>query len=193
MKEVHPDRESYEIIWEEIIEKEINNFMDSYYGYICLIPNAKEEIWKKYVFLNNHCKVNYMVSRDKKIDRHKIAACYMKSVLLVAPLRFSKKNEHGEDALALNERLAITVGLSLVCAFVISAIKKQENIPQEERQKLIDKFDKGINVPSGNLVNHGDYMENYCKELFFNAMEGDLSVLSLAHELYLLEIITRIS
>lgn len=193
MKESHPDRESYEIIWKEIIEKEIKNFMDSYYGYVCLIPNAKEEIWKKYVFLNNYCKVNYMVSCEKKIDRHKISACYMKSVLLVAPLRFSKKLEDGEDALALNERLAITVGLSLVCAFVISAIKKQEDITQEERQKLIDKFDRGINVPSGNLVNHGDYMENFCKELFFNVMEGDLSILSLAHELYLLEIITRIS
>lgn len=193
MKEVHPDRESYEIIWEEVINKEINNFMDSYYGYINLVPNAKEEIWKKYVFLNNYCKVNYMVSSDKKIDRHKIAACYMKSVLLVAPLRFVKKCENGEDMLALNERLAITVGLSLICAFVISAIKKQENITPEERQLLIDKFDEGIKVPSGNLVNHGDYMENYCKELFFDTLEGDLSILSLAHELYLLEIITRIS
>ncbi|MBQ2800915.1 MAG: hypothetical protein IJF03_05960 [Lachnospiraceae bacterium] len=193
MKEFHPDRESYEIIWKEVIEKEINNFMDYYYGYVCLIPNAKEEIWRKYVFLNKHCKVNYMVSCDKKIDRHKIAACYMKSVLLVAPLRFSKKFENGEDALALNERLAITVGLSLVCAFAISAIKKQENITQEERQKLIDKFDEGIKIPSDGLVNHGDYVENYCKELFFNVMEGDLSILSLAHELYLLEIITRIS
>ncbi len=193
MKEFHPDRESYEIIWDKVIHEEIRNFLDSYSGYICLIPNAQEEIWEKYVFLNNHCKINYMLSSDKKIDRHKIAACYMIAILLVSPLRFAKKVDNNEDALALNERLAITVGFSLVCAFVISAVKKQENITEEERQKLIDKFDGGIKIPSGNLINHGDYTENYCKELFFNAMEGDLSILSLAHELYLLEIITRIS
>lgn len=42
------------------------------------------------------------------------------------------------------------------------------------------------------MVNHGIYIQNYANELRFNVLEGNISILSLAHELYLLEVITQI-
>lgn len=80
MEELHPDKISYEIIWNEIINKELYNYQSIYGNCIKFIPNIKEEIWKKYVSLNNYCKTNYMKSAEGKIDRHKVAACYMISI-----------------------------------------------------------------------------------------------------------------
>lgn len=60
MGEMHPDRESYEMIWEKVISKELGNYQALYVNCIEFIPNVKEEIWKKYVSLNTYCKNNYM-------------------------------------------------------------------------------------------------------------------------------------
>lgn len=193
MGEIHPDRDSYEIIWEKVIRKEIDNYQSSYVNCIELIPNVKEEIWKKYVSLNVYCKNNYMKSPEGKIDRHKVAACYMIAIAMLRPMRFVEKIDNKEVPLAINEMLAITVGLSLVRAFAIAAIKENDSINKEDADILVAKFEDGIKVPEGNLVNHGVYLENYANEIYFAASEGKISVLSLAHELYLLEVITRIS
>ncbi|MBO5474341.1 MAG: hypothetical protein J6A08_11260 [Lachnospiraceae bacterium] len=193
MGEMHPDRDSYEMIWDKVIRKEIDNYQSSYVNCIELIPNVKEEIWKKYVSLNVYCKNNYMKSPEGKIDRHKVAACYMIAIAMLRPMRFVQKIDNKEVPLAINEMLAITVGLSLVRAFAIAAIKENDSINKEDADILVAKFEDGIKIPEGNLVNHGVYLENYANEIYFAASEGKISVLSLAHELYLLEVITRIS
>lgn len=193
MAEIHPDRASYEVIWEKVISRELENYQSLYVNCIEFIPNVKEEIWEKYVSLNTYCKINYMKSSDGKIDRHKVAACYMIAIATLRPMRFVTKIDNKEVSLAINETLAITVGLSLVRAFAIAAIKENEKINKDEANVLVAKFEDGIKVPEGNLVNHGVYMDNYANEIYFAISEGKASILSLAHELYLLEVITRIS
>lgn len=193
MGEIHPDRDSYEMIWEEIIYKELNNYQTIYANCIELIPNVKEEIWKKYVSLNSYCKTNYMKLPDEKIDRHKVAACYMMSIAIIRPMRFVEKIDNKEVSLAINETLAITVGLSLVRAFAIAAIREDKSMSKEEADVQAAKFEDGIKIPGEKLVNHGVYLDNYANELYFSASEGKICILSLAHELYLLEVITRIS
>lgn len=192
MKEQHPDRESYNVVWETVIKKEIENYQKCYTGCIELVPCAEEAIWEKYIFLNRYCKLNYMASTEGKLDRHKVAACYMMAILIVSPMRFSVKRDSAENALALNEGLALTVGLSLVRAFAISAIEENKNLDQMQKDEFISKFESGIKIPEGELVNHGDYWTNFCSELYYELIEGKLSILSLAHELYLLEVITRL-
>lgn len=192
MEEIYPDRNSYEMIWERVISKEIKNYQSLYTNCIELIPNVKEEIWEKYVSLNLYCKVNYMKHPEGRIDRHKVAACYMIAIALLRPMRFVRKIDNLTIPLALNETLAITVGLSLVRAFAIAAIKESEFLDKEESIALVTKFEEGIKVPEGQLVNHGVYLQNFANEIYFAASEGKLCILSLAHELYLLEVITRI-
>lgn len=194
MEEIHPDRNSYEIIWEKIISKELSNYQSLYANCIELIPNVKEEIWEKYTLLNNYCKSNYMVSYEGKIDRHKVAACYMIAIATLRPMRFVGKIDNSDDIhLAINETLAITVGLSLVRAFAIAAIRESKDINKQEADTLVFKFENGIKLPEGQLVNHGVYLDNYANEIYFATMEGKICILSLAHELYLLEVITRVS
>lgn len=193
MEELHPDKISYEIIWNEIINKELYNYQSIYGNCIKFIPNIKEEIWKKYVSLNNYCKTNYMKSAEGKIDRHKVAACYMISIASLRPMRFTNSFDNFEIYPAINETLAITVGLSLVRAFAIASIKENNNINKEEADALIEKFKNGIKIPTGDLINHGTYLDNYANEIYFSISEGKMSILSLANELYLLEVITKIS
>lgn len=193
MGEIHPDRASYEMIWEKVIRKELDNYKSLYVNCIEFIPNVKEEIWEKYVSLNTYCKINYMKFPEGKIDRHKVAACYMIAIAMLRPMKFVKKIDNREVPLAINETLAITVGLSLVRAFAIAAIRENKDINKEEADVLVAKFEDGIKVPEGELVNHGVYLENYANEIYFAASEGKMCILSLAHELYLLEVITRIN
>lgn len=193
MSEVHPDRESYEVIWNKVISKEIINYQTIYTNCIELIPNVKEEIWERYVSLNTYCKTNYMKAPDGKIDRHKVAACYMIAIAMLRPMRFVEKINDKEVPLAINEMLAITVGLSLVRAFAIAAIRDNDIIERKTADELVIKFENGIKIPDADLVNHGIYIDNFANELYYAVSEGKVCILSLAHELYLLEVITRIS
>lgn len=192
MTEIHPDRKSYEIIWDTLINEEIENYRSIYIRCIETIPNVKEEIWGKYVSLNNYCKANYMRSSDDKIDRHKVAACYMLAIATIRPMRFVMIDDE-KVPIAINERLAITVGLSLIRAFFVSVVNEKKEITEEEKDKYLAKFKNGIKIPTENLVNHGDYLENFANEIHFAVSEGNANILSFAHELYLLEVITRIS
>lgn len=191
MKEKHPDKGSYKIIWEKIIEEEIENYKGIYQNLIQEIPEPYEEIWNRYVFLNSYCKKNYMKHPEERIDRHKIAACYMIAIITVRPLIVTKKIDGESIPLAINECLAITVGLSIIRAFIESSITNDEHIPKKEADLKIKKLDEGMQIPENQLVNHGDYIENYASELHFAALEGNLNILSIAHELYLLEVYTR--
>lgn len=94
--------------------------------------------------------------------------------------------------------LAITIGLSLVRAFAISVIKQKEkenkiDKAQAQADILVAKYDEKIKMLSDNLVNHGDYLTNYSNEIYFAVSEGNINILSIAHELYLLEVLTRTS
>lgn len=191
LEAVHPSKDSYEIIWANIIEKELKNYKLLYIDYIQISISAQEDIWENYCIFNNYCKKTYMESEYKKIDRHKVAACYMMAILKTYPIKIVRQINGNDIPLALNERLAITVGLSLVRAFAISSIIENDTIINKE--ELIKKFDNGIKIPQGNLLNHGDYISNFANELNFCMKEDSLNILALAHELYLLEVITRIS
>lgn len=191
MNEVHPDRGSFEKIWEEIIWCEIKDYRKAYPECIALIPDVKEEIWNRYVELNTFVKINYMSSQTEVLDRHKVAACYMVAISLVRPMRFVKKIDNRSIPLAINEQMAITVGLSIVRAYVIAGIMKDSTLGEIEKSSLLEKFDNGLYTPDSVMVWHGSYIDNYVNELAFAAAHGKLFVLSLAHELYLLEVVTR--
>lgn len=188
---MHPDRNSYEEIWKKVIEKEISLCEKEYHNFVKMIPNAKEEIWNRYVFLNEYCKKNYMKDPEVILDRHKVASCYMIAIIMVRPLIVTKKIDGQNIPLAINECLAITVGLSLVRAYILSSIEHNEKPSKEEMKSIEEKLKNGMLIPENQLVNHGDYIENYASELHFAALEGNLNILSIAHELYLLEVYTR--
>ena len=192
MLEVHPNKDIFDNIWNVIISKEIEKYKNKYVGHIQIIPNAKEAIWTKYVSLNLHCKTKYMKVIDGKIDRHKVAACYIIAICSVKPMCLINNldNDTKDIYFALNERLAITVGLSILRAFLVQEISENNSIDKEKKNKLINALDCGIYTPHKKEVHHGSYINNYASELHYAIDEGNIHILSIAHELYLLELLT---
>lgn len=184
---VHIDRESYEDIWEKLINNQICYYQKRYSD-ISTSLNSKEEIWQEYVHFNLHCKKYYMQDCYGLLDRHKVCACYMYAIVKAEPLKsflFDKKTNG--KYFSLNEHLAITVGMSLLRAFVFSSIETNSQMPEQEKQGLYRKIDKGILFPE---CNHGNYRDNFVAELHFANEEKNYNILSLANTLFLLEIHT---
>lgn len=190
---LHPDRKSYEKIWDEVIGKEINHYLEAYKGYITLLPNAKEEVWAKYKYLNEYCKMNYMKTAEGKLDRHKVAACYLIAISSVKPMRFVGEFlvSDEETYFVANELLSITVALSVVTSFILTVAEKNPTLSNDEREQIRSQFKTGIRTPD-EFINHGVYLDNFASEIRHAVDEGAINILSIAHELYLLEVITRL-
>ena len=111
----HPDRQSYDKIWEIIILPYIDEFIQTYKPLITLKEGVKEEIWKNYCYWNQHCKNQYMVYSDGKLDRHKVAACYLISIAIVRPLVVQDDSIIDSQFYDIaNELLAISVAFSVL-------------------------------------------------------------------------------
>lgn len=191
MIDPHPDKVSFKQVWNEVIRDEIRDYKSEYPDCIELIPDAEEEVWNAYVEINSFVKNNYMKDHTGILDRHKVAACYMAAIATAKPMRFVMKIDGERVPMAINECLAITTALSVLRSYAITAAKEDNELSEEQRKDIADKFENGIFLPDEGMVEHGSYIDNYANELAFAVKHGKLFVLSLAHELYLLELMTR--
>ena len=185
------DNASYDIIWDKLILPEIEQYVKKFEPYIYVSPTAKDEIWKQYVFLNTKFKNQYMQDPSKILDRHKVAACYMVAICNVKPLRFNKPSiTKPNNYFIANELVAISVATTLIVNFVIAAAKNNSALIESQKQEICDKFKDGISFPEKEITNHGEYITNYAMELYLSNIQSDFNLLSIAHELYLLEALT---
>lgn len=181
------DKSSYHELWKRVIDPTIQDYANRFAG-LCCAPDAKEAIWKKYVFFNAHCKRRYMEDPAGKLDRHKVCACYMYAIISANVLSCKLADSDDEQKyLALNENLAITVGMSLLSAFILSAIDCSDQLSDAQRSRYRSRIANGIVFPK---CNHGTYRKNFVAELHYTHEENAYNVLSLANTLFLLEIHT---
>lgn len=181
------DKNSYQHIWDVVINPTIQDYRNRY-SEIIVSHNAKEVIWQEYVSFNRHAKLTYMQSSDGKLDRHKVCACYMFAILKANTLSCLLADSDTERSyLALNENLAITVGLSVLRAFVLSSIHCNNELSDVEKATFAKRIDNGVLFPD---CNHGDYRNNFVAELYYTKKENHYNILSLANTLFLLEIHT---
>lgn len=178
------DKNSYQKIWDVIINPTIQDYQNQY-SEIMVSYNAQEAIWQEYVYFNKHAKITYMQKTTGKLDRHKVCACYMYAIMKANILSCRLAGSDTERRyLALNENLAITVGMSVLRAFVLSSINSSDELPEEKKEILSKRIDNGIVFPD---CNHGDYRNNFVTELHYTRMENNYNILSLANTLFLLE------
>ena len=181
------DRASYNQIWSIVIEPTMKDYSNRF-AEIATAHNAQEAIWQEYMGFNQHCKRQYMEDAHGKLDRHKVCACYMYAVVKANVMSCKLADSDTEqNYLALNENLAITVGMSLLRAFVIASIENSHSLTNEEKVLYKAKIENGIIFPE---CNHGNYRENFVSELHYSNVERNYNILSLANTLFLLEIHT---
>ena len=181
------DEESYTYIWETLIEPQLLRYKESLDTCIILEENSKRLIWEEYINLNNYCRREYMVNPNGRLDRHKVAACYLIAIMHVSPIRFISVPLSDNSYFIVNAKIAITTAMSIVRAYVLAACDKLPN--SEEIKK---KFDNGLLYPPEEFVHHGNYINNYASEIYYANRDGKMHVLSIAHELFLLEVLTYV-
>lgn len=181
------DKNSYQRIWEIAINPTIQDYQKRF-AEVTVSYNAQEIIWQEYVQFNHYCKQHYMKDSMGRLDRHKVCACYMYAIVKAGVLRCNLADSDTEEKyLALNENLAITVGMSLLRAYVLSSVDTSEELSSEQKALYKSRIDGGIIFPD---CNHGVYRENFASELHYTAEERNYNILSLANTLFLLEIHT---
>ena len=171
--------ETYEIIWTAVCSY-ANQFILKSGNTFYFNDFAKKDLLSEYNELKSGFKKKYMKKADESIlDRHKVAAAFMIAVLNVKPIRvpdevqllrkFEDVYSAGFSKFFGNEKLAIRAGLAILNSYS----------EKDSKEK------KKISLPKD--VRHGEYTENFCRELYINQLEKKLSILSIAHELYLIE------
>jgi len=178
------DRASYDVIWDEVINKEIEKYKSQFAG-IRVKVGAKELIWTEYERFNQHCKRLYMKKSVERLDRHKVSAAYIYAVVRAQVLDCDFYDGAEDGYLTLNENLAISVGLSVLCGFIDYKIDNSEKISSERKEELKALISSGIVFPK---CNHGSYRENLVNELHYTYYEGSYNLLCLADKLFLLEV-----
>lgn len=180
---------SYQVIWDKVISRIIDSYRKSTLYVGINTEEAFQTIWENYVNFKNHARQKYMANPNGLLDRHKVCACMIYSITKSSPFSVSMHSDiNSKQYDTINEDLALTTGLSLLRAFVISAIN-EERISQEEKEILVAKFANGFKYPKSN---HGEYRDNFLSELHYTKIENNYNILSLAHSLFLLETYTKI-
>lgn len=177
------DYTSYEEYYDRVIDPVIQEYCETNAG-IIVLPNVKEKIWENYKKFNSHCKSEYMLDKEKLLDRHKVVACYMYAIIKTNPLICTVAIQNGDiSSILLNERLALCFGMTLLRALICDEIEHMFDVDQKRKVKHV--FDGEIAFPE---TNHGDYKSNLLSQLFHTKTESNYNILGLAETLYLLEI-----
>ena len=180
------DRSSYDLLWSKGIAPLVQDYRSKISGLV-VCSDAKELIWENYVKFSQKCKNNYMIDPNGRLDRHKVCACYIYSIVKTHIIENTLFDEDDKKYLYINEKIAISVGLSLLRAFIIRNAKSNADMAQTKRNDILDRVADGIRIPE---CNHGNYIDNFASELYHTYLEGTYNILSLANTLFLLEIYT---
>ena len=152
------------------------------------IERSKPAMLRCYDNIRAYTKTKYMQDADGRLDRHKVIACVMSSVLLGLNLSDSEKVEGGKF---LKERLAIKIGLSLLRTWITRDNEDFKN------GKIIAFLDErgGLVLPPP-ICDNKPYDKNWVLELHYNQQaakehNGNLPILSMSDKLFLIESYNR--
>lgn len=181
--------ELFDAIWNSIVEKTIDEFTKDYKGIIRF--NAKSKRTAKRVFENeaNIFLRSYMVNSTHNIDRHKIAACMLKAIVVSKPIKillkekisyvikyiFSSKkvnNQSHDDIMLLNYKIAINVAVLILEAYINS----------DEKKSIKHIIYNPEPFPNGRK----DYFRDICLDLFYTK-PSKINTITYADVFFLLE------
>lgn len=167
-------------IWDSVLfpqaQKLCNECSD-----ILVIPEnrAKSTCWKAYKAFNKQCSYNYMSNPKAPLDRHKVAACYTYAVVAARILQVRPSAPDNMMTNLVNERLAITVGCSVLAGYTYETVKNMEDLSVERKASLLSFVEQGVRFPGKNMVSHGCYLDDVLRYLGFTYAEQNYNILLL--------------
>lgn len=182
-------------------KQEFNDFWNK-----CIMPTYKElhnkdsdlyirdgsadSLCRNYNDIKNSTKRLYMKKSDEtiKLDRHKIASCMAKAIMLDKPVCKKLGDDYTgtEDELVIaNAVLAFSASISIMKAYVELSLAK-ENLQFREHEAEYRKIcENGFVFPK--TIMEVDYMSSVCWAWHHNAISGHFDVLGTANLLFMIE------
>lgn len=174
----------FEKVWNDLILDLLNQYKFDF-NLKYNERKVKRKLAHLYYKQENHFKHSYMVSQTKHIDRHKIAACMLKSILILQPLKFpfiSKvkhffykeeiETQEMEKMLLANQYLGLSIAISILESY----------IEADEQKKLRHK----ITLPEPFPEHCKDYLRDVCLDLYYTNPK-QISTIAYANIFFLLE------
>lgn len=171
--------ETFETLWRDGIKAKSEEIVEKNVGRVVFDTESKERIFREYTKLRDYTKISFMRNPDGLLDRHKVCACLIYAIVKSKPLVYDDSdNEIGMKNI-FNENLAMTVGLSLLYNFIVSA--KQDN------SKWIEK---GFKFPK--TERDATYQELLCLMIYYDIKNNQYSILALSNILFMIEEYTKV-
>lgn len=184
IEQIHNPKKQFDLfdtIWEKAVEPTINERKKVYKDYGYFSPRAKK-IARRWFYDETQTFVySFMINETKNIDRHKIAACMMKAILIAKPFRvnfFDKakqvlKNIEVPDMVYLmNQNIALNVAILILQGYIAS-----------DKHKAIKH---NIYFPEPFPEDPKDYIRDVCLDLYYTKPH-DVNTVTYANVFFLWE------
>lgn len=173
--------ETFDIIWRDGILRKGKSIVDNNIGKVEFDEKSKDRILNEYNKLRDYCKVSYMRNPDGLLDRHKVCSCLIIAIVKATPLICVNNEGHSELKNIYNENLAMSVGLSLLREYIITAHSGDD--------QYLKIFENGFRYPETERDTR--YQELLCLMLYYDIENNHYSILALANILFLIEEYTK--
>lgn len=174
------NKEKFQEIWDTVIFPQAQELCSECPGVHMVSERAaKRDCWTAYKAFNKHCSNNYMGNPNAPLDRHKVAACYTYAIVAAHILQIPASAPDELEINLVNERLAITVGCSVLAGYTYQTIKNMQGISDEQREKLLARVREGVHFPDEDSVSHGVYLKDVLSYLGFTYAEQNYNILLL--------------
>ena len=117
----------------------------------------KERVHKAYQAFRRYCKTHCMTYPNRPMDRHKVAACFMLAIE-VAQLAPQVYTDTDESVRYTNERLATTVGCSILISFILEVMDYISDHAWGLKHRMSLHIEQSVpkDTPNGNGSYTGD-------------------------------------
>ncbi len=172
-------KKTYEILWKDGIKVKAKQIVNDNIGKVVFDSEAKERVFNEYCKLRDYTKVSFMRNPDGLLDRHKVCACLIIAIIKSKPLIYEDNDDNAGMKTIFNENLAMTVGLSLLYNFIVSA--------DRDNKKWLKN---GFCYPD--TMRDATYKELLCLMLYYDIKNNQYSILALSNILFTIEAYTKV-
>lgn len=170
-------------IWSETAEPCLKGYLKKH-SKVTLKSNPKDLVKNRYDQIRDQIHPQ-MANPVSLIDRHKIAAAFVQSVLDVIPINTPQILDSKQDtsiigeAYFLNEKFAFHLGTSVLYSYMMDDFKQQND------QNSISAIKNGLYFPE--TKHDGNYQDNVTKLLYASRMKKVFDLFSFAHIFFFIE------
>ena len=182
------NKQEFSKLWEECIVPSFNE-MKCQDENLYLRDGSFDSLCRCYNDIKNNTK-NLFMKRDTpiRLDRHKIAACLAKAIVINRPICKKVGDEYTgaeENFLIANESLAFVTALSILRAYIELKLENrvEEFVAREAAYRKICELD--FVFPQ--TIMHVDYSTSVCWAWHHNIIDGHFDVLGTANLLFMIE------